>query len=555
MKNYFFKKIFLIIFLILFSQNVLSLQETYFVPMRDGVKLATEVYRNENSPPSPAILLRTPYGRKSLIPKWIIEEFLKKGYVYVSQDMRGRGDSEGESFVFLDDGWGERQDGYDTVEWIARQPWCNGKVGTFGPSAMGIVQNLMAGAKPPNLVCQVIIVAASSLYHEGAFQGGAFRLGLAGGWLKMNKFPAKILREFKSHPNYDNMWELVNSRTKHNIMNVPALHIGGWFDIFQEGTLQSFKGRQENGAPGARGKQLLVMGPWTHNIGEQPRGELKFPDAETLYTKLKDKIVRFFDYYLKGIDTNITKEKPVEYYLMGDVDEKGDWNCWKTADKWPPTSKNLKFYLRENKILSLEKPSKEEIPDKFIYDPLTPVPTFGGCNLNELLEGPAGPRDQRKIEERSDVLIWTSDVLDKPLKVVGKIKVILYASSSAKDTDFTAKLTDVYPDGRSILICDGIIRARKRESDRKEVFMEPNKVYKFEIDLWSTAYVFNKGHKIRLAISSSNYPRFDVNPNTGEKFKIVNFNVDKYVVAHQTIFHSRKYPSHLILPVLEEESD
>lgn len=548
------KKIFTILFLILFSLKVYSLQEeTYFVPMRDGIKLATEVYRDENAPPSPAILLRTPYGRKSLIPKWVIEEFVKKGYVYVAQDMRGRGDSEGESVVFLDDGWGLLQDGYDTVEWIAKQPWCNGKVGTFGPSAMGIVQNLMAGATPPHLVCQVIIVASSSLYHEAAFPGGAFRLGLAAGWLKMNKFPAKILREYRNHPNYDNMWELVNSRIKHSVMNVPALHIGGWFDIFQEGTLQSFKGRQEKGAKGARGKQLLVMGPWTHNIGEQPWGDLKFPDAETLYTKLKDKIVRFFDYYLKGIDTGITKEDPVEYYLMGDVENKGDWNCWKTSKTWPPpNSKEIKFYLRENKKLTLEKPSFYEKPDKFIYDPLNPVPTYGGCNLNELLEGPAGPRDQRKIEERKDVLIYTSDVLDKPLKVVGKVKVILYASSSAPDTDFTAKLTDVYPDGRSILICDGIIRARKRESDRYEVFLEPGKIYKFEIDLWSTAYVFNKGHRIRLAISSSNYPRFDVNPNTGEKFKIINFNVDRVISAEQTIFHNKKYPSHLLLPLIIE---
>lgn len=549
MKKTLSKKLYLFPFLVLFlfSLRAYSLEEVYMVPMRDGVKLATKVYRNENAPPQPAILLRTPYGKDNLIPKDIIDTFLERGYVYVAQDMRGRFDSEGESFVFFDD----IQDGYDTIEWVANQKWCNGKVGTFGPSAMGIVQNVVAGAKPPHLVCQVIIAASSSLYHEAVFQGGAFRKGLAEGWIKTNNFPRKLLKKFQEHPNYDSLWEMVNSRTKHKVMNVPALHIGGWFDIFQEGTLQSFKGRQEQGAKGARGKQLLIMGPWTHNIGNQPLGDIKFPDAEVMETKIKDKIIRFYDYYLKGIDTGITKEKPVEYYIMGDVDEKGKWNYWTQEDTWPPKSKKIKFYLNEGKKLTRNLPKQNnKNMDKFIYDPRNPVPTYGGANLVELIEGPAGPRDQRKVEARDDVLIYTSDVLDKPLKVIGKIKVVLYASSSAVDTDFTAKLTDVYPDGRSILLCDGIIRARKRESDAKEKLLIPGKVYRFEIDLWSTAYVFNKGHKIRLAISSSNYPRFDVNPNTGEPFKIVNFNRDTLISAEQTIYRTKKYPSHIILPVI-----
>lgn len=545
------KRIFyLLVFLVLISLSVCFSQETYFVPMRDGVKLATDVWRPENDTSLPVILVRTPYGKRIIIPKDIIEEFLKRDYIVIIQDMRGRSDSEGESFIFFDDGWGKLQDGYDTVEWIAKQPWSNGKVGTFGPSAMGIVQNTLAGAKPLHLTCQVIIVASSSLYHEGAFQGGAFRRGLVDGWLKLNNFPAKLLREFKSHPNYDEMWSYVDSRAKHNIINVPALHIGGWFDIFQEGTLQSFKGRQEKGAKGARGKQQVMMGPWTHGVGSQPQGELKFPEAEILETKMKDKIMRFFDYYLKGKDTDITKEKPVEYYLMGDAEQTGNWNKWTTSDLWPPESKLTAFYFYPDNKLSKKIPAKDGQPTKFLYNPKNPVPTWGGGNLVEFFEGKIGPRDQRGIGKREDILYYTSDILDKPLKVVGKVRAILYASSSVKDTDFTAKLVDIYPDGREMLLCDGIIRARKRESDKYEVFMEEGKIYKFEIDLWSTAYVFNKGHKIRVEISSSNYPRFDVNPNTAEPFKIVNFNKDKFIVAEQTIYQDKKYPSHLILPVV-----
>ena len=519
-------------------------RETYMVPMRDGVKLATDVCIPAGRGPLPALLARTPYD-KDAIP---IELIATQGYVAVAQDVRGRFASEGLAMAFLNGGWAKRQDGYDTVEWIAAQPWCNGKVGTFGPSALGIAQNLMAGAAPPHLVCQHVAVACSDMYRQAVYQGGVFRKALVEGWLGGNDWPAENLELMTSHPLYDDMWESVASETKHASVTVPTYQQGGWYDIFCQGAIDSFVGLQTRGGEGARGNQKLVMGPWTHSMNARRKhGELTYPANSITRGTIAD-MKRWVDYWLKGVDTGIMQEPAVTYYVMGDVDDDNALgNEWRTAPDWPIPARETPYYLRSDGRLSTDAPGADEAPETYAYDPEDPAPTIGGANL--LL--PAGPMDQRAAEERDDVLCFTTDPLTQPVEATGRIWVRLHAASSARDTDFTAKLTDVYPDGRSMLVLDGIIRARHCNSVRTEELLEPGQVYEFRIDLWSTSIVFNVGHRIRLAISSSNAPRFDPNPNTGEPFRASN----RTLVAQNTIYHDAAHPSALLLPVIDAPPD
>lgn len=513
---------------------------TFMVPMRDGTRLATEVWLPPGEGPWPAVLTRTPYGRTNFAN----DDALRLGYAVVAQDCRGRFDSQGENVAFLNDAWGERQDGYDTVEWIASQPWCNGKVGTLGGSAMGITQNLLAPSAPPHLVCQFVGVAAADLYHDAVFQGGAFRKSLVENWLRDNEFDPATLELMTSHPNYDEFWRGLSPQTHAAQVRVPVYQMGGWFDIFSQGTVNAFRALQHNGGTGAKGNAKLVMGPWTHGgHGERQQGELVFPE-QARQPPLRDHLGRWFEHWMKGKQTGIMDEPAVTYYVMGDVDDpNAPGNEWRTAEDFPPKATPVQFYLHADGRLSREKPGGNEAADSYEYDPRNPVPTLGGNNLTI----PAGSFDQRPVEDRPDVLVCTTAPLSEPVEATGWVRVRLFASSNCTDTDFTAKLTDVYPDGRSMLILDGIIRARHRNSFETEEMMEPGEIYEFEINLWPTSIVFNKGHRIRLAISSSNSPRFEPNPNTGEPFRAS----DRTVVAKNSIYHDAAHPSALILPVPE----
>jgi hypothetical protein len=515
-------------------------RETHMVPMRDGVSLATDVALPQGEGPWPALLARTPYDKKA-IP---LELIAAQGYAAVAQDVRGRFASQGLPMAFLDDGWGERQDGYDTVEWVAAQPWCNAKVGTFGPSALGITQNMMAGAAPPHLVCQHVAVACSDVYGQAVFQGGAFRKALVEGWLGGNQWPDENLKLMTAHPHYDELWAMLSPESRHAHVTVPTYQLGGWYDIFSQGNIDSFVGLQTRGGEGARGRQKLVMGPWTHGgMTKREQGDLTYPANCTSRGGLVD-MKRWVDHWLKGIDTGMMKEPPVTYYVMGDVDDPAaPGNEWRTASAWPVPARETPYYLRSDGRLTTEPPAGDEAPHSYTYDPNNPVPTVGGANL--LL--PAGPMDQRLTEERPDVLCFSTPPLTRPLEATGRISVRLYAASSGRDTDFTAKLSDVYPDGRSMLLLDGIIRARHRNSVRTEELLQPGQVYEFGIDLWSTSIVFNAGHRVRVAISSSNAPRFDPNPNTGEPFRAS----DRTIAATNTIYHDAAHASALLLPVVE----
>lgn len=513
-------------------------KQTLMLPMRDGTKLATDIYLPEGQGPWPVVLSRTPYNKNTAKPA----RFLREGYAMVFQDFRGRFASEGKDMPFLPDGWGEHQDGYDTIEWIAKQPWSNGKVGTLGGSALGITQVMTAGARPPHLVCQTITVACGSLYHHAAYIGGAFGKSLLEGWLQGNKFSPDCLKTMVENPDYNDLWRHMDASTRSAEIHVPGLFSGGWFDVFNQGTIDAFLWRQNNGGEGAKGRQKIVMGPWPHGR-KQTVGELTFPPNSMQPPDGSDPML-WLAYWLKGEQNGIMDKPAVMYYTMGDVDDKtAPGNAWRTSDVWPVPCRETPYYLCADGRLSTEKPPADAKPRSYKYDPKNPVPTKGGCNLNI----PAGPFGQREIEKRPDVLVYTTEALDRPVEVTGRVKAVLWASSSCKDTDFTAKLTDVYPDGRSMLVLDGILRARHRNSMEKEEMMTPGEVYRLEIDLWSTSLIFNRGHKIRLAVSSSNFPRFDANPNTGDPFR-ANSNT---VVAENTIRQDAEHPSHVLLPIVE----
>lgn len=517
-------------------------KKTLMVPMRDGIRLATDLYRPYiGIGPWPTILIRTPYGKQKAMND-VIAAFLTDFYRYalVIQDTRGRFDSEGLDSLYFADGWGRKQDGYDTVEWIAQQTWSNQKVGTWGASALGITQYLLAGAAPPHLTCCLVMVAASNLYEDAIFYGGAYRRSLVDGWLQGHG-SEHLIDFFVQHPNYEPVYDTVNLTTRYDSVNVPILHIGGWHDIFIQGQINAFCGIQDRGRPNAKGNQKLLIGPWVHDITSSTCGELSFPDAGIL--DLITQTVNWFDYWLKGEDNGIAQSPTVRYYLMGDADQADSpGNQWVERDDWPPPSTPTPFYLRQGGVLTTVAPTASEIPDEFDYDPDDAVPTIGGRNLNI----PAGSYDQRSVESRPDVLVYTTDSLTDSLTVVGGITVTLWASSDALDTDFTAKLCDVYPDGRSMLVADGIVQARHRNSISTEELLTPGQIYEFTIDLWSTAIVFAPGHCIRLSISSSNFARFEKNPNTGEPFR----QNTTSLIAHQTIFHDPDRPSDLILPVV-----
>ncbi len=534
------------IFIFLITESIFAWKtETVMMPMRDSTLLATDIYRpNLGEGPWPVILIRTPYGKDLNLDNEIMAIFGLLidlwGYACVVQDTRGRYDSEGVDSLYFHDAWGEKQDGYDTVEWLAAQSWCNGKIGSVGASATGLTQYFMAGAAPPHLTCCVVAVAAGNLYEDALFYHGVYREAMVDGWLEANR-AEKFIDLFIKNPFYSPFYDQVNLATRYDSVKVPILHVGGWHDIFIEGQINVFKGLHESGGDGARGNQKIIIGPWPHDITAGKCGQLEFPESDVL--QYLTTLIGWFEYYLKGNgDHPLQNDPAIQYYLMGDADQKdGPGNRWISCDSWPPEYTEVPLYFNQDGELSFE--ISGEGTDTYLYDPENPVPTLGGRNLNLK----AGSYDQSSLEIRDDVLVYTSDVLEDTITVTGPVKVILYASTDVVDTDFTAKLCDVYPDGRSMLVADGIVRARHRNSITGENFITPGEVFKYEIDLWTTAIAFAPGHAIRISISSSNSPRFHINTNTGEPFKKETYTL----TANQTIHFGEIYPSALILPVVE----
>ena len=514
-------------------------KSTYMIPMRDGVSLATDVFVPKGGNPHGSILIRTPYNKNLLT--LIGNNWAQQGWPTIIQDMRGRFASEGNDTVFRD----AHTDGPDTAKWIVNQSWSNGKVATFGGSALGNCQYYMAGANPPELACQFIQVATPNLHKHGIFPGGQFRYNLVYNWLK-NQGSLYVLPELLDNENYTlDVWTNVSLEDNWQDIHVPAIHIGGWYDCFAQGTVDGFMGYQYDGGAGAKDKSKLIMGPWTHGGAKSTQqGQLIYPEncKDTFSAGLFWEMVNEYTMNQSG---TYDEWPAAYYYVMGDTnDSSAPGNEWRSSDIWPPTSNETAWYFHENSSLSTKMPASYDALT-YVYDPDSPVPTIGGQNLNL----PAGPYDQVSIEGRDDVLLFTSEVLTEPYEATGPIKARLFVSSDCPDTDFTVKLTDVYPDGRSMLICDGILRMRNRNGVDHWEFMEPGEIYEIEVDLWSTSYIWNIGHRIRVAISSSNYPRYLNNPNTDDPIA----HNTTYAVANNTLYIDSDHPSSIILPEIDQQ--
>jgi predicted acyl esterase len=508
------------------------------VAMADGVQLATDVYLPATGkPPYPAILLRTPYNKTS--GQGIANGLCARGYAVVVQDMRGRFASEGKAaIIFGNEGLGgKHRDGHDTLRWIAKQDWSDGKVVTMGGSALGVVQNMAAPGAPEALKGQVVSVAFSEYYHQGAYQGGVWRKELLEGWLKATKLEDVNLPTFLKHPLYDDFWKGLSAEAHADRVNAPGLYVGGWYDIFLQGTINSFLTVQKRGGPNARGRCFLVIAPTAHGPFTQ---KVEYPGAARAPINAAAPL-NLLDHWLKGARNGVEKLKPVHYYVMGDTDDKkAPGNVWRSAADWPPPASVTPYYLRADGTLGKAKPDGGG-QLSYRYDPEDPVPTVGGQNLGIS----KGPMDQRKVESRKDVLVFTTGPLPAPVEVTGRVRARLFVSSDCPDTDFTVKLCDVYPDGRSMLVTDGIRRASLRNGFEKREPLEKGRVYEVEVDLWSTSLIFNKGHRIRVAVSSSNAPRFEPNANTGEAHPAKG----KTRVATNAVHLSAAHPSHVLLPV------
>ena len=572
-------------------------ERNVMVPMRDGVRLATDIYRPDSSGRFPALVTRGPYGKDGYADnqEHSIWFFPQRGYVVVSQDCRARFDSEGD---YYDPLFQEGQDGYDTVEWAARQPWCNGRVATTGQSYLGATQyTLAAGPRPPHLHCMAPVSASADFHQSWVYHtGGAMEWGwmvpyavhkgrntlLRAGredllaqmdeyvlppdnfaqpltdawfshlplrdWIERLKEAAPYFAEYFDQELDGPYWSRVNLMRHADRISLPMFHVSSWYDIFLEGALNGYQSLRDRAATAeARRSQRLLVGPWAHirpytapTSGDT--GDIDFgPEARI---ELHEYLLRWFDYWLKDIETGLMDEPPVSIFVMGE-------NRWRAEQDWPLARTHYtKWYLHSDGLANTlhgtgqlsTSPPGEEPPDVYTYDPADPVPTRGGSTLII----PQGVADQREVEAREDVLVYTLTPLERDMELTGPISVTLYAASTAVDTDFTAKLVDVRPDGYAHNMQDGIVRARFRTSVAEPSLIRPGRIYKYEIDLWSTSHVLFAGHRLRLEISSSNFPRFDRNPNTGAAI-----GVDaRLETALQTVLHTADYPSHVTLPVI-----
>jgi putative CocE/NonD family hydrolase len=564
--------------------------------MRDGTILRSNVFTPDQPGPHPVVMIRLPYNKDRPMTNsyGLPNVYAEHCYIVVSQDVRGQYKSDGVWYPFRS----EATDGYDAIEWAAALPKSNGKVGMYGRSYPGATQWLPATLRPPHLAAiipamtssdyhdnwtyesgalyqaftqdwPIESIAASAMRHfpDGAALGAEFTAARAsylatGRWfLPLKDFPpmhpeepriAGYHYDWLRHPDNDEYWQQWSIRNRWSQITVPALNFDGWYDIFVNGAIENFAGmRKHGGSQPARDGQRLVIGPWVHISWQRKVGEIDFgPEAVNPMQQL---MLRWYDYWLKGIQNGVDKEPRVRVFVMGA-------NQWRSANEWPIEGTVFRQYYLHSQggantasgdgSLDLKKPvpSKTGSADRYTYDPKDPVPSIGGRFMSVL---PGGPYDQRPLLTRRDVLVYTTEPLEKDVEVTGPIAVSLYAASSAPDTDFTAKVDDVYPDGTSMVITYGIQRARYRESGTRPTLITPGKVYKYTIQVWPTSNLFKAGHRIRLEISSSSFPMWDRNPNTGHAFA----QDAELRVADQTIFHDKHRPSMITLPIIEKPQD
>ena len=568
------------------------------LPMRtrDGITLYADVYRPDAPGKFPVLVCRTPYDKSQDLALTEKDYFPPRGYALVVQDTRGRFSSEGDFYPFVH----EALDGYDTIEWAATLPWSNGVVGTVGQSYLGLVQYYAAPTRPPHLkaLCPVsgpVTYFQNCVYRRGVFELGwmltyftfmarntlarkgiydregpildnyiarpdipisplkadAFRHLPLSDWAERLGKGAPYFADYLKHWKDDSYWTETDLRNRCDTVAAPVLHVGSWYDAFQYDTLAMYTAMRDNAAtPEARRGQKLIIGPWAHLMPyavptSRGTGEIDFGPAAKI--ELHAIQLRWFDQHLKGLATGILEEPPVRLFVMGE-------NRWRDESEWPlkRTSYTRVFLHSRGSAnsssgdgsLSLAAPSTDEAADNYIYDPTDPVPTCGGTALGLA----PGVYDQGEIERRKDVLVYTGEPLADALEITGPVSMKLFAASSAPDTDFMAKLIDVRPDGYAHNLAEGVVRARFRESLSDPSPITPGKTYEYDIDMWATSHVFKRGHRVRLEITSSNFPRYDRNPNTGHDFGL---DTDTELrPARQTILHLPGSASHLVLPVI-----
>jgi len=559
------------------------LEHNVAAKMRDGVTLRADIYRPRAEGKFPVLLERTPYDKTG--EREFGTKGAARGYVVVVQDTRGRYASEGEWYTFKN----EANDGYDTVEWAAALPYADGKVGMFGGSYVGATQFWAAIAHPPHLAGIAPDVTASN-YHDGwTYQGGAFEQWFNQSWasgltedtlrrassrittplewrsvLPLADYPLRAAPDMKAlapyyadwlaHPSYDQYWKALSIEEHYARIHVPVFNLAAWYDIFLGGSLRNYEFmKSKAGSEAARKGQRLLVGLGGHaggweqrKIGDVDFGEKAPFDGDAL-------VLDWYDMLLKGVHNAFAGGKPVRIFVMGR-------NEWRDEDDWPlARAKETKYFLHSggdansaagNGVLSTDAPASglaaAQTKDTFEYDPANPVPTIGGplCCRGDLLK--AGPFDQKTSEERKDVLVYSTAALAKDVEVTGPVTAELWVSSSAVDTDITAKLVDVAPNGFAQNLTEGILRLRYRDSQERPEPLKPGAVYKVTVDLWATSNVFLAGHKIRLDVSSSNFPRFDRNLNTGEE----QARATRTAKATNSVVHDKEHPSALILPVV-----
>jgi putative CocE/NonD family hydrolase len=569
----------------------IAIEKNAAMKTRDGVTLRADIYRPAAEGNYPVLLTRTPYNKDGFAV--FGQKAAARGFMVVAQDVRGRFASEGEWYPLKH----EIDDGYDTVEWAAALPNSNGKVGMFSGSYLGATQMLAAIGRPPHLAGICPIVTASNYHENWFYQGGAFEQWFSESWtsglaqdtydrelreasnalagdriLPLSKFPvfnlkavpdgagltralAPYFQDWLDHPAYDDYWKQWSIEENFDKIQVPALTIAAWYDIFQDGSLRNYMGMKDHAATeAARNGQRLIVAIGGHSGWSRKVGEVDFgPEAPF---DENDYVLDWYDYLFLGKQNQFASGKPVRIFVMGE-------NKWRDEDAWPlQRARFNRFFLYSNSyatswrgkansssgtgwlspaIIDNVAPS-----DTYVYDPVNPVPTVGGPLCCDSAHLPPGPRDQKEVEARPDVLVYSTPPLDSDTEVTGPVTLDLYASSTAVDTDFTAKLVDVWANGFAQNLTEGILRASYRESTSVAKPIVPGQVYEYKINMWSTSNVFLKGHRIRLEVSSSNFPRFDRNLNTGKSASTDS----NFVKATNTILHDAAHPSALILPVV-----
>ncbi len=515
------------------------------IPMRDGVRLSAYIYTPPGTGPWPVLLEQRYANANDPGTQQYFARLAKTGgYVTVLANFRGSQKSEGDWRGYRSLGWGERKDGYDLVEWLGTQSWSTGKVGTFGSSQAGFAQNFLAVTRPPHLTAQYMIDTGLSLFHEGYRIGGTTRPERFKSLDKVARVPQQnreLLAEWLTHPTYDSYWADEDGTRFFDQMNVPCFTVGSWYDFMCVGSVDSYIGRQHRGGDNSRGTQQLLLGPWLHGRFKETNkaGELTYP--ENAKFAMDAHMIRWFDHFLKGVDNGVTKEPTIRYYVMGAVDETDTpGNEWRTASDWPIPMTPTSYYPHVDGTLSQASPQLKDALVTWLADPLHPasIPTIAF----------PGAKDARDFEKQAEARTFTSDVLKEPVEWTGKVQAELFVSSDAKDTDFFVRVSDVYPDGRSILIMDYVRRARYREGYDREVFLKPGEVTKVNFDVGWLSQIFNKGHRIRITVASTGAPFYEPNPNTGEPLTL-DFPANA-VVAKNNLHVNTQHASRIIAPVI-----